>query len=63
MDLIDVRLNAVEVKFSNRYNDIEKKLTESKDEMDEMKVTVDDSMRFKNQQERIALQNESYSKR
>ena len=63
MDLINVRLNAVDVKFSNRYNDIEKNLTKSKDEMDKMKVTVDDLMRFKNQQERIVLQNESYSKR
>ena len=57
------RLNAVEVKFSNRYDELEKNFTKSKNEMDDMKVTTDDLIRFKDQQERTALQSEPYSKR
>ena len=53
----------LEVKFSNRYDELEKNFTKSKNEMDDMKVTIDDLIRFKDQQERTALQNESYGKR
>ena len=63
MDRFNERLNAVEVKFSNRCDEIEKNFTKSKNKMDDMKVTIDDLIRIKNQQERTALQNESYSKR
>ena len=56
------RLNTVEVKFSNRYDELEKNFTKSKNEMDDMKVTIDDLIRFKDQQEQTAL-HESYSKR
>ena len=63
MDGFNERLNAVEVKFSNCYDELEKNFTKSKNEMDDMKVTIDDLIRFKDQQERTALQNESYSKR
>ena len=42
---------------------LQKKLTNSQDEMDQMKVMhVDDLVRFKDQQKRMALQNESFCK-
>ena len=63
MDGFNERLNAVEVKFSNRYDKLEKNFTKSKNEMNDMKVTIDDLIRFKDQQEQTALQNESYNKR
>ena len=63
MDGFNERLNAVEVKFLNRYDELEKSFTKSKNEADDMKVTIDDLIRFKDQQERTVLQNESYSKR
>ena len=62
MDGFNERLNAVEVKFSNRCEELEKNFTKSKNEMNDMKVTTNDLIRFKDQQEQTALQNESYSK-
>ena len=38
MDGFNERLNAVKVKFSNRYDELEKNFTKSKNEMDDMKV-------------------------
>ena len=41
---------------------LKKNFTKSKNEMDDMKVTIDNLIRFKDQQERTTLQNESYCK-
>ena len=63
MDGFNEKLNAIKLKFSNRCDDIEQKLTHLQDEMDEMKVILDGLVWFKDQQERAALQNETCSKR
>ena len=60
---LNERLTAVQLKFSNRCDDIEKKVSNSLNEMDEMKAKINELEQFKDLHERTALQNESYSKR
>ena len=52
-------LNDIKLMFSNRCDDIEKKLTNSQNEVDEMKAVLDNLVRFKDQKEQMALLNES----
>ena len=59
MNEFNEKLNAIKLMFSNRCDDIEKKLTNSQNEVDEMKAVLDNLVRFKNQKEQIALPNES----